>query len=210
MKRKIVLSTGNPHKLEEIRYILKDLPFEVISKDEIGLKNLEVIEDGTSLEENSIKKAKALSKNTDYMIIADDSGLFVDALNGEPGIHSSRFGGEEGNYKKNNEKLLEELKNIPIEKRTGSFRTVIALIKEDKEIITVEGECKGRIAFEYKGKGGFGYDPLFIPDGYDKSFSQLGEEEKNKISHRGKALEKFKKILVELIEDEENENINNI
>lgn len=210
MKRKIVVSTGNYHKIDEIKNILKDLPFEVISKDQIGLKDLEIIEDGITLEENSIKKAKALSKNTDYMIIADDSGLFVDALNGEPGIYSSRFGGEEGNYSKNNEKLLKELKDISFENRNASFKTVIALIKENKEIITVEGECKGRISFKNKGKGGFGYDPLFIPEGYDKSFSELGEEEKNKISHRGKALEKFKKILVKLIEDEENENINNI
>lgn len=210
MKRKIVLSTGNLNKVDEIKNILKELPIEVISKNEINLKDLKIIEDGRTLEENSIKKAKALSDKIDYMVMADDSGLFVDVLDGEPGVYSSRYGGEEGNDNKNNEKLLKELKNTSLGNRTGSFRTVITLIKEDKEVITVEGECKGHIAFEKKGKGGFGYDPLFMPEGYDKSFAELGEEEKNKISHRAKALEKFKKILVELIEDEKNENINNI
>ena len=210
MKRKIVISTGNQHKVDEIKNILKDLPFEVISKTQLGIENLQVIEDGNTLEENSIKKAKALSEMTDYMVIADDSGLFVDALDGQPGIYSSRYGGEEGNDSKNNERLLKELKNTPLEKRSGRFRTVIALIKEDKEAITIEGQCKGSIAFEKKGQGGFGYDPVFIPEGYNKSFAELGKELKNEISHRAKALEKLKKLLLELMKDEENENINNI
>ena len=210
MKRKIVISTGNQHKVDEIKNILKDLPFEVISKNQLGIENLQVIEDGNTLEENSIKKAKALSEMTDYMVIADDSGLFVDALDGQPGIYSSRYGGQEANDSKNNERLLKELKHISLEERTGRFRTVIALIKEDKEVITIEGECKGSIAFEKKGQGGFGYDPVFMPDGYDKSFAELGKDFKNQISHRAKALDKLKKLLLELIKDEEDENINNI
>lgn len=210
MKKTIVISTGNQHKVDEIKNILKDLPFEVISKNQIGLKDIKIIEDGSTLEENSIKKAKALSERTDYMVMADDSGLFVDILDGEPGVYSSRYGGEEGNDSKNNERLLKELIDVPCKNRTGRFKTVIALIKENKEVITLEGECKGSIAFENRGEGGFGYDPLFIPEGYNKSFAELGEEEKNKISHRAMALEKLKNLLRKLIEDEKNENINNI
>lgn len=210
MKRKIVISTGNQHKVNEIKHILKDLPFEVISKNEIGLKDIEIIEDENTLEKNSIKKAKALAKRIDYMVIADDSGLFVDALDGQPGIYSSRYGGEKGNYSKNNEKLLNELNGVALENRTGSFKTVIALIKENKEIITINGECKGKIAFETRGKGGFGYDPLFIPEGFDKSFGELDEKIKNQISHRAKALKGLKELLSKLIKDEENENTNSI
>lgn len=146
MKRKIVISTGNQHKVEEIKNILKDLPFQIISKNQIGLKDLEIVEDGNTLETNSIKKAKILAEKIDYMVIADDSGLFVDALDGDPGVYSSRYGGEEGNDSKNNERLLKELKDIPMDDRTGTFKTVIALIKEDKKTIIIEGQCKGRIA----------------------------------------------------------------
>ncbi len=210
MERKIVISTGNQNKIGEIKNILKDLPFELISKEELGLRDIEIIEDGDSLEENSIKKAEALSKMTDYMVIADDSGLFVDALNGQPGVYSSRYGGEEGNDSKNNERLLKELKNIPLEDRKGHFSTVIALIKENKEIITIEGQCNGSISLEKRGQGGFGYDPLFIPEGFDKSFAELGVDVKNRISHRSKALDALKEYLFKLIEDEENENINSI
>lgn len=202
MRRKIVISTGNQNKLGEIKDILGDLPFEVLSKDQIGLKDIKVVEDGDTLEENSIKKAKALAKEIDYIVIADDSGLFVDALEGKPGVYSSRYCGEEGNDYRNNEKLLKELNGVPLEKRTAKFKTVIALIKEDKEIITINGECKGKIALNKSGYGGFGYDPLFIPDGFHKSFAELGEEIKNKISHRGKALEKLKELLCKLTKDE--------
>lgn len=210
MKRKIVISTGNQHKVDEIKSILKDLPFEVISKDQIGLKDIEIIEDGDTLEENSIKKAKALAEKTDYMVVADDSGLFVDALGGEPGVYSSRYGGEEGDDIKNNEKLVRELKDIPLEDRTAYFKTIIALIKENKEVITISGECKGYIGFERKGNNGFGYDPLFIPEGFDKSFAELGEETKNQISHRAKALKNLKQLLFKLTKDENDENTSSI
>lgn len=202
MKRKLVISTGNMNKVDEIKKILKDLPFEVVSKNEIGLKDIDVIEDGNTLEENSIKKAKVLAEKIDYMVLADDSGLFVDELEGRPGVYSSRYGGEEGNDQKNNEKLLRELRDVPLQNRTGSFKAVIALVKEDKEIIIVNGQCKGKIALEKKGDNGFGYDPLFIPDGFDKSFGELDEKVKNQISHRGKALENLKKELLNLIKDE--------
>jgi XTP/dITP diphosphohydrolase len=204
--RRLILSTGNLHKVEEIKDILKDLPIEVISKKEIGLGDFEIEEDGTTLEENSIKKAKALSDRVEGMVIADDSGLFVDILNGEPGVYSSRYAGEEGNDEKNNKKLLEELKDIPMEERTAKFKAVITLIAEDKEIRTLYGECKGTIGFGPKGENGFGYDPLFTPEGYDKTFGELGEEIKNKISHRAKALENLREELRILLEDDIDEN----
>lgn len=209
-KRKLVLSTGNLDKVKEIKDILKDLPIEVISKKDMGLGDLNVIEDGYTLEENSIKKAKALAEKTEYMVLADDSGLFVDILKGKPGVYSSRYGGEEGNNEKNNNKLLQELRDISIDQREASFKTVIALITEDKETIVVYGECKGTIGFELKGNNGFGYDPLFTPKGYYESFGELGEDVKNKISHRAKALENLKAELLKLLEDEIDENNYNI
>jgi len=199
--RKLVLSTGNEHKVEEIRKILEGLPIEVLSKKDIGLGNIDIVEDGNTLEENSIKKAKGLAEKLDYMVLADDSGLFVDILNGEPGVYSSRYGGEEGNDKKNIEKLLQKLKDIPMEERKAKFMAVMSLITEDKEIIIVKGECKGTIGFEPKGRNGFGYDPLFIPDGYTKTFGELDENIKNKISHRAKALEKLREKILQLLED---------
>lgn len=199
-KRKLVLSTGNQHKVEEIKDILKGLSIEVISKKDVGLGNLDVIEDGETLEDNSLKKAKALAERLGYMVLADDSGLFVDILNGAPGVYSSRYAGEEGNDKKNNSKLLQELKDIPLDKRNAKFKTAIVLITEDKKEIVVYGECKGKIGFEPKGKNGFGYDPLFTPEGYDNTFGELGEEIKNKISHRARALENLKEVLKNILE----------
>jgi XTP/dITP diphosphohydrolase len=198
-KRKLVLSTGNSHKVEEIKDILKDLPIEVLTKKDVGLGDLDVVEDGKTLEENSIKKAKALAEKLDYMVLADDSGLFVDRLNGEPGVYSSRYAGEEGNDKKNNQKLLEELKDIPLKDRTANFQAVIALVTEQKEIIVVKGQCNGTIGLKEEGNNDFGYDPLFIPEGYDKTFAELGEEIKNKISHRAKALDEMKKAIKDII-----------
>lgn len=194
------MSTGNQHKVEEIKNILEGLSIEVVSKKDVGLGELDVVEDGYTLEENSLKKAKALAEKLDYMILADDSGLFVDILNGEPGVYSSRYAGEEGNDVKNNDKLLHELKDMPLNKRTAKFKTVIVLITENKEIIVVSGECAGKIGFELKGKNGFGYDPLFIPEGYNETFAELGEEVKNKISHRAKALENLKEALKNILE----------
>lgn len=191
-KRKLIISTGNQNKVDEIAYILKDLPIEILSKKDIGLGDFDVIENGDTLEENSRIKAEALSEKTNYMVMADDSGLFVNFLNGDPGIYSSRYGGEEGNDDKNNKKLLHELKDVSIEDRKAKFKSVIVLITEDKEEVTVEAQCKGTIVTESKGNNGFGYDPLFIPEGLLETFGELGEEIKNKISHRAKALEKLR------------------
>lgn len=207
--RRLVLSTNNEHKVEEIKNILSGFPIEVLSKKDIDMANFEVDEDGDTLEENSIKKAKVLADKVDYMVMADDSGLFVESLNGAPGVYSSRYAGEEGNDKKNNIKLLEELKDVTLEDRAASFFTVIALITEEKEIFTIKGECKGYINLEAKGDNGFGYDPLFMPLGYDKTFAELGNDIKNKISHRARALEDMKDLLSKLIKGEKNENSSN-
>ena len=204
--RKLVLSTGNKNKVREIREMLIHLPIEVLSKDDVNLGNIDVVEDGISLKENSIKKAQALSQHTDFMVMADDSGLFVDALNGEPGVYSNRYAGFEGDDRANNIKLLDAMKDIEPSKRTAKFLTVITLVTEDKEVITINGELHGTIGFELIGDKGFGYDPLFIPEGYNQTFAVLGKEVKNKISHRARALEEMKKILTNLLEDDIDEN----
>lgn len=201
-KRRLVLSTGNIHKVEEIKKILGDLPLEVVSKNDLGLAEIEIEENGETLEENAIKKAISLAEKLENIVIADDSGLFVEYLNEEPGVHSARYSGTNATDEKNNIKLLYRLDGVPMEKRRALFKTVIALVTEKKDIITVTGECRGYIGFEPKGKGGFGYDPLFVVEGYDRTFAELGEEIKNKISHRAKALEKLKEEITKILEDD--------
>lgn len=205
-ERRLVLSTGNNHKIEEIKKILKDLPIEVLSKNEIGLKEIEVEENGETLEENAIKKAAALAEKVEGMVIADDSGLFVDYLNGEPGVHSARYSGVDGTDETNNIKLINRLEGVPLHKRNAVFKTVIALITDEGDIITLTGECRGYIGFEPKGKEGFGYDPLFVVEGYEATFAELGKEIKNKISHRAKALEKLKRKITKILKDDLDEN----
>lgn len=200
MRNKIILSSGNKHKINEITDILKNMPFDVVSKDDLGYKDFDVVEDGSTLEENAFKKAEELHKKVKGIVIADDTGLFVDALNGEPGVYSARYSGESVSYKDNNNLLLKNLKNVPMEKRTAKFKTVIAVVFEDGKRIMAEGTCSGKIAFEERGENGFGYDPLFIVDGVDKTFAEMTEEEKNKISHRAKALLNLKKKLEETSE----------
>lgn len=202
VNRKIVLSTDNKHKIKEMKAILKNLNIEVLSKSDIGLEGFEVLEDGETLEANSIKKAKAIKEKTDFMVMADDSGLFVKSLDGQPGIYSARYAGVPGDDKKNNEKLLKAMENIPMEDRDASFFTVIALVTENGEVITVEGECKGHIGLSPKGDNDFGYDPLFVPAGYKNTFAELDGEVKNNISHRALALEEIKKTLKNLLEGE--------
>lgn len=199
MKRKIVLSSGNKHKINEIKDILKNMPFEVVSKDDLGYENFDVVEDGKTLEENAFKKAQELRKLVNEIVIADDTGLFVDALNGEPGVYSARYAGENVSYSDNNKLLLRNLQNVAMENRTAYFKTVIAVILENGKKIIAEGKCSGKISFEPKGENGFGYDPLFIVDGFNKTFAELSESEKNKISHRAKALLSLKKKLEDIL-----------
>ena len=186
--KKIVLATNNSHKIQELKNISKELNIEFLTKSEIGQGDFDVEETEETLEGNALLKAKGLKKLIgDYIVISDDTGLFVDYLNGEPGVHSSRYSGEDHNDEKNKEKLLENLKDVSLENRNAHFKTVIAMVEDGKDDIIVEGVLKGKIAEEERGTEGFGYDPLFIPEGYDKTFSQMGIDEKNKISHRYRA-----------------------
>ncbi len=195
MIRKVVLSSGNKHKISEIKDILKNMPFEVISKDDLGYEDFDVVEDGETLEANAFKKAGELHRLVKGIVIADDTGLFVDALNGDPGVYSARYAGETVSYKENNNLLLKNLKDVPMEKRTAYFKTVIAVIFEDGSKITAEGTVCGKIAFEERGQNGFGYDPLFIVEDTGRTFAEMTDEEKNKISHRARALMNLKEKL---------------
>ena len=194
--RRLILSTDNKNKAKELREILKDLPLEILTKKEAGVDNLQVVEDGDTLEYNSLKKARELAELVDNMVMADDSGLFVDALDGEPGVYSSRYGGEDGNDALNNRTLLRNLKG---RERTAAFRTVIALITENGKEYTVKGECRGRILEEPRGDNGFGYDPLFVPEGYSETFAQLPADIKNSISHRRRAIDALREKLEEIL-----------
>ena len=187
--REIVLSTDNINKLREIREILEDLDIKIYGKSDIEGLDFEVIEDGDTLYDNALKKASAMAERVDYAVLADDTGLFVKALNGEPGVHSARYASEHDD-KKNREKLLNNLKEK--EDRSAYFKTEIILIDEDKNIIPIEGVCPGKISLEERGDNGFGYDSIFIPDGFDKTFAEMSHEEKNQISHRSRALKNLR------------------
>lgn len=193
--RKIVLSTDNKNKLREIREILEDLDVKIYGKSDIDGMDFEVIEDGDTLYDNALKKASAMAERVDYAVLADDTGLFVNALNGEPGVHSARYASEHDD-KKNREKLLNNLKDK--DDRSAYFKTQIILIDEEKNIIPIEGVCPGKISLEEKGENGFGYDSIFIPDGYDKTFAEMSHEEKNEISHRSRALKNLRDKLSKL------------
>lgn len=195
MIRKIILSSGNKHKIDEIKFILQDMPFEVVSKNELGYKDFDVVEDGNTLEENAFKKAEELHKLVNGIVLADDTGLFVDALNGDPGVYSARYAGEPASDKNNRLMLLENLKGIPMDKRTAYFKTVIAVVFEDGNKMIAEGRIDGKIAFEERGQNGFGYDSLFIVSDTGKTFAEMSEEEKNTISHRARALINLKEKL---------------
>lgn len=187
--REIVLSTDNINKLREIREILEDLDIKIYGKSDIEGLNFEVIEDGDTLYDNALKKASAMAERVDFAVLADDTGLFVKALDGEPGVHSARYASEHDD-KKNREKLLNNLKDK--ENRSAYFKTEIILIDEDKNIIPIEGVCPGKISLEERGDNGFGYDSIFIPEGFDKTFAEMSHEEKNQISHRSRALKNLR------------------
>lgn len=192
----IVLATGNKDKAKEIKAML-DHKFEVITMGQAGI-NIEIIEDGNTFEENALIKVRAvkpLVKDTDMIVMGDDSGLSVDALDGAPGIYSARYAGEDVSYQDNNEKLLKTMKNIPEEKRGAEFVSVIAMILPNGKELTVRGTVRGKIAFDFTGESGFGYDPLFIAEETGRSYAQMSAEEKNKVSHRARAVDQTRKIL---------------
>jgi XTP/dITP diphosphohydrolase len=216
--RTAILASQNKNKIIEIRAILEKYGLSVISRDDAGLPTDDVEETGTTFEENSLLKARAIydmirsddrfNEYLDSPVIADDSGLMVDALDGAPGVYSARYAGDGCTYNDNNVKLLKELDGTDEAGRGAHFVTVITMIypacgdvpasavrQDDVYVLTAKGECYGTIGFEKKGDMGFGYDPLFIPDGYEKSFAEMGPDVKNAISHRAKALGELERIL---------------
>lgn len=195
----MLAATNNQHKLEEISAILKELDIEIISMQQAGIQ-VEVDETGDTFIENALLKAREISKLCSMAVIADDSGLEVFALNGQPGVKSARYSGAEGSQKdaKNNEKLLKNLESVPLANRGARFCSVIAAVFPDGTELTAEGYVYGKIGFEPKGDNGFGYDPLFIVDGYGMTMAEISAETKNKISHRANALQDFVHKLKEI------------
>lgn len=193
----LVLATKNRGKIREIRSILEDLGIKISSLDDYN-QIPQITESGKTLEQNAVKKAVTVAKCLGLFALADDSGLEVDWLDGVPGVLSARFAGESATYEDNNRKLLDLLKGVPPQKRTATFRCVMALASPEGRFWTVEGECKGIIAEELRGTQGFGYDPLFIVPQLGKTFAELEPSVKNRISHRAKALRKLKDLLAEV------------
>ena len=195
MTKKIVFATGNAGKVKEIRMILADLGMEVLSMKEAGIR-LDIEEDGTTYEENALIKARAVAAHTDAIVMADDSGLEVDALNKEPGVYSARYLGEDTPYSIKNAEIIKRLEGLEGEQRSARFVCAIAVVFPDKSEVTTRATIEGQIGFEEKGTNGFGYDPIFYVPEFGKTTAELTEEEKNQVSHRGKALELMKKELM--------------
>ena len=195
---KLVLATGNQGKVREIGEILQGQSgIELLS-----LRNYpdapNVVEDGETYEENAIKKASVLAERTGYLTIADDSGLEVDALDGAPGVHSARYAGENASDQDRIVKLLDALQDVPDDRRSGRFVCAVAIAEPLAQVRVVRGVCEGKIICAPRGESGFGYDPIFVPVGYDKTFAELGDEVKNQISHRAQALGEARKLLSEM------------
>ena len=199
MMDKIVFATTNDWKIKEIKEILSDFDIEVVSMKEMSI-DTDIEENGSTFEENSLIKARSVSKLTGLPALADDSGLEVDFLNGEPGIYSARYLGRDTDYDYKNKYIIDKLKNAVGEKRSARFVCVISLVLPDGREFIKKGVMEGRIGYEIKGENGFGYDPIFFLLEYGKTSAELSAEEKNKISHRGKALRAMKDLIVELEE----------
>lgn len=196
---RIIFATGNEDKMREIRAILADLGMEILSMKEAGIKS-DIVEDGATFEENAEIKARAIAGRCRDIVLADDSGLEIDALGGEPGIYSARYMGEDTSYRVKNKNLIDRLEGIPDEERTARFVCAIAAVFPDGSSEVVRGTIEGRIGYEERGCNGFGYDPIFIAPEYGCTTAELSEEQKNRISHRGKALEMMKNIIKDRIE----------
>ena len=193
MKR-MIFATGNENKMVEIREILGDLPLEILSMKQAGIR-ADIEENGTSFEENALIKAREVCRLAGEMVLADDSGLEIDYLNGEPGIYSARYMGENTSYRVKNKNLMERLEGVPNEKRTARFVCAIAAVFPDGKELVVRGTVEGIIGYEERGENGFGYDPIFYLPERGLTTAELPPEEKNSISHRGNALRKMKELL---------------
>ncbi len=195
---KLLVATKNAHKLKEMREILNIPGLKLISLLEVE-NPPEIVEDGSTFKENALIKARTVANSLSCWAMADDSGIEVDALKGEPGVHSARFGGEDLSDAQRNRLLLQRLEGVPMEKRTARFRCVMAVVSPDGEEFVAEGRCEGRIALAPRGDHGFGYDPVFLlPDG--RTMAELPPEKKNRISHRYRALQAIRPVLVKLME----------
>jgi XTP/dITP diphosphohydrolase len=191
----LVLATNNRDKIREIRQVFEDLPVTIFSADDfLNFPNPE--ETGATLEDNATLKAQVIAEFAELPALADDSGLEVDALGGEPGVYSSRYAGDNVTYKDNYTKLLLKLAGVPFEKRTARFRCVIAIAWTDGTVTTVEGVAEGYISETVRGEGGFGYDPVFYYPPLEKRFSEMTLEEKNQVSHRGIALSRARDLII--------------
>lgn len=199
--KKIIFATGNAGKMKEIRNILSDLPVQVLSMKEVGIQT-DIVEDGKTFAENAVIKARAIMQLMGEVVLADDSGLEIDYLNKEPGIYSARYMGEDTSYRIKNANLIQRLEGVPDEKRTARFVCAIAAAFPDGTVKTTEGTIEGRIGYEEKGENGFGYDPIFYVPEFGCTTAELSEEQKNKISHRGRALAEMKEILKDKLEME--------
>lgn len=193
--KKLIFATSNQEKMREIREIMADAGYEILSMGEAGFC-VDVEENGITFEENARIKAQALHRVSHTLALADDSGLEIDYLNKEPGILSARYMGEDTSYQVKNARLLERLEGVPMERRTARFVCAIAAVFEDGRCVTVRETMEGYIGYEPRGENGFGYDPIFYMDPEGPSNSQLSMEEKNRLSHRGKALKAMKKELL--------------
>ena len=193
-KTQIIFATSNEDKLREIRMILKDFDAGIISLRDAGITT-EIVEDGKTFRDNAVIKAAAIMKETGKLTLADDSGLEVDVLNGEPGIYSARYLGEDTSYDIKNQSILDRMKDVPEEKRDARFVCAVAVLLPDGEELVARGTLEGRIGYEIKGEHGFGYDPIFYLPEYQMTSAQISPDEKNRISHRSKALKKMFEIL---------------
>lgn len=197
--KRIVFATGNQDKMREIRMIMEDLEIPVISMKEAGV-SADIVEDGNTFEENAMIKARAIAKMLpEDIVMADDSGLEIDFLNKEPGIYSARYMGEKTSYDIKNNKILERLKDVPAEKRTARFVCAVAAVFPGNKEVIGYGTMEGRIADHIAGENGFGYDPIFWLDDYGCTSAEISPEQKNELSHRGKALREVKKQLKALM-----------
>lgn len=194
MSRKIIFATSNEGKMKEVRSILEGIGMEVLSLKEAGI-SAEVIENGTTFEENAVIKAVEIQKICNEIVLADDSGLEIDYLNKEPGIYSARYMGEDTSYDIKNRNLIERLEGVEDEQRTARFVCAIAAAFPDGSVEITRGTIEGRIGYEEKGTNGFGYDPIFYVPEYQCTTAELSMEQKNEASHRGKALRKMKEVI---------------
>lgn len=192
--KKIIFATGNQDKMREIREIMGDMDVEIQSMKEAGIQ-VDIVEDGASFEENATIKAKAVAACADAIVLADDSGLEIDYLNKEPGVYSARYMGEDTSYSIKNQSLIDRLEGVPKEQRTARFVCAIAAALPDGEVLVTRQTMEGYIGYEPAGENGFGYDPIFYLDEFGCSSAALSREQKNAISHRGKALRAMRELL---------------